>query len=106
VRLHDDADAGERRADRGEQPGDVVDAEDALAPLRALAAAVADQLDVRSEDLIEPLDVPVLERVEETLREQLALSPVRLEPRSPALVWRLARTASCPPCPMNLWRKN
>jgi hypothetical protein len=79
VRLHDDADPYERRDDRGKYPGHVLGADDASGPLRGLAAAVADYLNISSEKLPKPIDVPFLECVEESLSEFVALPSVGLE---------------------------
>ena len=64
VRLHDDADPYERRDDRGKYPGHVLGADDASGPLRGLATAVADYLNISSEKLPKPIDDPFLEGVE------------------------------------------
>lgn len=66
----------ERRDDRGEDSGHVFGAEDALAHLRGLAAAVADHLNVGGKEFSQPVDVAVLERVEESLGKVLAFPSV------------------------------
>src|SRR5215475_15032970 len=79
VRLHYTADPNERRDDRGEHPGHLLCAHDGL-PLRSLAAAIADHVNVGGEQLPQPVDVPFPEGSEEPLGELLALPAVGLEP--------------------------
>ncbi len=75
----------EKRRERAEHPHDVVRSDDRLRERRALASAVRDGLHVGREQLLQPVDVALAQRVEEPRRQLLPLAAIGGEPRPPLL---------------------
>jgi hypothetical protein len=77
-------DPDEPGEDRDKHPGHLLSTDDALGQRWGLAAAVPDQLNVSGEQLLQAVDVPFPEGVEEPLGEFLALASVRLDRGRPS----------------------